>query len=714
MRKIPTISISVLLTAIALMCVLLLTPFNDKNYSEENPKFNFSTKGNKIQIKDDGIWKDFEIKGVNMGSGYPGAFPNDNAIDKETYYRWLEMIGEMNSNVIRVYKLESPEFYSALYKYNKKHEEKIYIIQNIDFPNELMFSEDNIVNLEKNDMLIEKTKKVIDAIHGKNIVLEAKKDKMNLYLHDISDYVLGYIMGIEWDDTYIEYISGINRGIDYDGKYISGAEKASPFEVFLAWWGDETVRYESKKYNEQHLISYANWADTDPFENDIQIEDRKEIDAVVDLDNIHFQNELKTGIFVSYNIYPYYPLFLQYGPYTKYIDETGQVNPYRKYLMELVKHHKYPVVVSEYGIPSSRSTAHSERWRGYAHGGLNENEQADAIAVLYEDIRKAGCAGSMIFSWQDEWYKRAWNEMALSDPDGRAFWNNVQCAEQFFGILSFEPGDKNSCNYPDGDIGEWRQSDQVFKDEDITVSMKGDERYLHIMVDGLDMREDKNYINLALDIAPHIGDINVSDKTFEYPMDFIIQISKDDKSALYIEEEYDVLVNSVLELYYDNTKEGINTLKKTYGNIATKLNGNINFSIVARPDNENFEKIKTVGNTQINEVGRLKQGNGNPDSDKYDSNADYYISGNTAEIRIPWQLLNFTDPSKCEIIDDFEKTNYSVKGTKIEEIHIAPYYDDTKGEIKTGTHKLKGWSKPKWHERKKAVYYKLQKAFEEE
>ena len=714
MKRMITISITVLLILVSSVYILMITPFNDKEYSKENSEFHFSTYGDKIQMCEDGKWKDFEIKGVNMGSGYPGAFPNDNAINKKTYYRWFEMIGEMNANVVRVYKLESPEFYAALYKYNKKHNEKIYLIQNIDFPNEFMFSEDNIIDSESDNELIEKTKTVIDAVHGKNVSIEATKDKADLYFYDVSDYVLGYILGIEWDDTYVEYISNINSGIDYKGKYFSGAENASPFEMFLAWWGDKTFSYELEKYHEQHLISYANWADTDPFENDIQIDDRKEIDAVLDIDNINHNKDVKTGIFVSYNIYPYYPLFLQYGPYTKYTDENGQNNPYRKYLMELVRHHKYPVVVSEYGIPSSRSVAHSEIWRGYSHGGLNEKEQAKAIVSLHKDIKEAGCAGGMVFSWQDEWYKRAWNEMALSDPDGRAFWSNVQCAEQFFGIISFEPGKENDNNYPDGSIEEWKHVKPVYDDQNIKVSMKSDEKYLHILVDGLDMRPDKNYINIALDVSPKLGDENISDKQLEYPSEFIIQISKDKNSGLYVEDEYDVLVNSVLELYYDNTKGGIETLEKTYRNVASKLNGNINFSIVARPDNENFERKNTEVNTQVSEVGILKKGNCNPDSDEYDSNADYYIKGNVAEIRIPWQLLNFTDPSKCEIIDNLKDTEYAVEGIKIKEIHVSPYYDDSKGKIKSGSYKLKCWDKPRWHERKKAVYYMLKEEFKEE
>ena len=47
----------------------------------------------------------FEIRGVNLGSGIPGHFATDYAIDKETYLRWFEEIQAMGANCIRVYTL---------------------------------------------------------------------------------------------------------------------------------------------------------------------------------------------------------------------------------------------------------------------------------------------------------------------------------------------------------------------------------------------------------------------------------------------------------------------------------------------------------------------------------------------------------------------------------------------------------------------------------
>lgn len=52
------------------------------------------------------------------------------------------------------------------------------------------------------------------------------------------------------------------------------------------------------------------------------------------------------------------------------------------------------------------------------------------------------------------------------------------------------------------------------------------------------------------------------------------------------------------------------------------------------------------------ETGKLRQGNGNPEAEDYDSLADYYISENgVVEMRIPWLLLQAKDPSQKEFIE---------------------------------------------------------------
>lgn len=56
----------------------------------------------------------FEIRGVNMGSGIPGEWSTDFAIDKETYLRWFGQIQAMGANVVRVYTINCDLVLQAL------------------------------------------------------------------------------------------------------------------------------------------------------------------------------------------------------------------------------------------------------------------------------------------------------------------------------------------------------------------------------------------------------------------------------------------------------------------------------------------------------------------------------------------------------------------------------------------------------------------------
>lgn len=58
-------------------------PFLQSSDIEVNAK----TEGKQILLKEDGEFVPFEIKGVDLGSGYPGEWSTDFSIDKETYMR---------------------------------------------------------------------------------------------------------------------------------------------------------------------------------------------------------------------------------------------------------------------------------------------------------------------------------------------------------------------------------------------------------------------------------------------------------------------------------------------------------------------------------------------------------------------------------------------------------------------------------------------------
>src|SRR5205814_9867848 len=81
---------------------------------------------------------------------------------------------------------------------------------------------------------------------------------------------------------------------------------------------------------------------------------------------------------------------------------------YFGYLRALKQHHAgRPLLIAEYGVPSSRGVSHLQT-DGLGHGGHDEREMAEIDARLTREVRAAGAAGGVLFAWLDEWFKHTW------------------------------------------------------------------------------------------------------------------------------------------------------------------------------------------------------------------------------------------------------------------------------------------------------------------
>ena len=89
------------------------------------------TDGDRLLVDTGSGFEDFEIRGVDMGSGIPGEGSTDFAIDKETYLRWFRQIKELGANTLRIYTVQSDDFYDAFYEYNYDNPDPLYLIQGV-------------------------------------------------------------------------------------------------------------------------------------------------------------------------------------------------------------------------------------------------------------------------------------------------------------------------------------------------------------------------------------------------------------------------------------------------------------------------------------------------------------------------------------------------------------------------------------------------------
>ncbi len=192
-----------------------------------------------------GSYNAFDIKGINLGMAKPGHFPGEAAITRAEYDRWLEMIGELNVNTVRVYTVHPPAFYRSLAAYNREHTDPIYLIHGNWIGEEQLIAAGDAFSVS--EPFDGSFQRVIDVIHGATTVPAEPGQASGTYDADVSQYVAGYIIGIEWPPTVVLETNDRHESGQYEGNYLSSTVER-PFERWLAQRLDSGVSYEMGTY----------------------------------------------------------------------------------------------------------------------------------------------------------------------------------------------------------------------------------------------------------------------------------------------------------------------------------------------------------------------------------------------------------------------------------------------------------------------------------
>ncbi|KEO81646.1 hypothetical protein [Tumebacillus flagellatus] len=408
--------------------------------------------------------------------------------------------------------------------------------------------------------------------------------------------------------------------------------------------------------------------------------------------------------------YPYYPDFLRFDPtYQNYKDATGTVNPYAGYLHDLKKHSPdLPVMIAEFGVPSSRGMAH----RGPLdrnQGMHTEEEQGKIDADLQKSIYNEGFDGGFVFSWQDEWFKFTWNTMKLTLPRDRgAFWFNRLTNEANFGVIGMVPGKtEDDVIKLDGNAADWaKRTDKTtasYPGFDLTLAH--DEAYLYLLAQKKSGNWDfsKETFTAGFDVLG--GGSTTADiapgVTFKSPVEFLLQLKCDnDGSQLYVNSAYDQHT-----FQYRNSSGGAVPYDASYQDAA--LGKFLPWKLALSYALHLPQSGKDVPFEDLN-VGILKTGQ--------NSLSDWYASGNVLEIRIPWMMIGYTDPSSLQVWDYPYKAgklqNVTSPGVTVEPL-LRANGDTAPVTVDSTAYTWAKWDVPTYHEQKKASYYVLQNAFKQ-
>lgn len=598
----------------------LFLVFNQTIRATSTESIPFSTDTTHLTIWNGTNYIPFFIKGINMGVAVPGTFPGEMAATKEDYARWFTMIQEAGFNCIRLYTLHFPRFYEVLDSFNLAHPSSpLYFMQGVWLEEEYPGYTNNLYFLS--NAFSNEIEENTDCVFGNRTIAFRQGKAYGTYSVNVSKWCMAILVGREVYGEEVQTTDQMNPGINsFSGQHFS-IQNATPTEAWFTSMLDHSVDYMKTRYKTQRPVANSSWPTLDPMMHPEEV-NRTEDSVTVDLSKIKVI-DAPAGYFVSYHAYPYYPDFVGAQiSYQNYADKYGP-NSYLGYLNDLKTHYtKIPLIIAEYGVPSSWAIAHYTS-SGMNHGGFDEYNQGLTNIRLLESIRTSGCGGGIQFSWIDEWFKKTWITDPIDYmPESRILYHNVAAAEQNFGLISY---DKN-----------------IQKDTLIPFNSTKDIRYINASVDysffnleiGL-----KNPMDLpgemwiALDTYSNLlGESKLpTGENIPTRSEFALHLTNY-SAELYVTEAYDIF--GIWHRF-----SGLNQL---FHSIPTD---GAPWKIVRVRNNSSYSEVQYIGNLKVN-------ANNQPVS----SNDAITISDQKINIRIPWFYLNVVAPDQRSVFNDNRTT----------------------------------------------------------
>jgi len=603
-----------------------------------NDSVPFSVDSTSLTVWNGTKYVPFFVKGINLGASVPGKFPGELDVTKQQYVNWIVRMKEAGFNVIRLYTLHMPHFYQVLDSINDANPQNpMYIFQGVwldeDIPNyhQDVYELTSVFDQEINDN--------VDCMHGNKVIAQRPGKAWGSFATDVSKWVMGYITGRE---VYPDEVLNANLNHagtnSFSGPRIS-ISAATPTEAWIAERLNHLVTYEYQYYQTMRPVSFSSWPTLDPLAHPEE-PNRGEDTVWVNLANLDISNA-PAGYFASYHAYPYYPDFMSNDPaYANFTDDIGQ-NSYLGYLTFLKQaYKKFPLIIAEYGVPSSWVSAHFAQ-SGMHHGGFDERQQGENNMRILRNMQTAGCGGGMTFAWIDEWFKRTWIADPLDyDADSRILWHNLTSAEQNFGLVGFQK--QNT-------LQNW----QSFSPGSSVTTIKA--------------AADYDFFKLRLDLANALGlpdtlwitfdtyaaslgeSILPEGQTVSNRAEFALRITNY-SAELYVTEAYDLF-----GIWHNST-----TAAQVFQSVVS--NGG-KWNLVRMRNNNVYSDVQYIGNLQVNKGGLLAS-----------SKDAVTIYDDHIDIKLPWSYLQFTAPDKMKVFHDY-KNIVGSKDTTSDGISVTVFHN---------------------------------------
>jgi len=549
-------------------------------------------------------------------------------------------------------------------------------------------------------------REAIDIIHGCRINF-FDRTGIEVFLSDISPWVVGFVVGADWNPDTITFMNNFEPAMpdSFQGEFFSSAEGASRFEVMLAQIMDSATAYESRRFKVQRPIGFISSPITDFLEYAPAYATQLRKYVQLDPENVLPSESMTAGTFAAYR------LFYFTDDFTNYLtpSQTEALAPiladldrsciYDGYLDLLARYHSMPVIATGFGFSTSRAPYIMDRLP------LTEREQGEALAEMVTQLEERGWGGSFISTWQDTWERRTWNTAFSSDPWRYHYWHNLQSVDQGYGLMAFDPGRYVRPVLIDGQTDEWNDSHLIHEYDGIRIYAQYSLQGLYLLIRGQGVNPE-NTLYLPIDATPRSGTSAFRNLEFDRPSDFLLILSGEDESRLLVNQRY----HATYQRFYEEMM-GINPFTQVpprWDSEFVPITLALQNPLIIEEDIFLWltDEVREMRRLQSWDTGVLTHGIGNPASPYFNSLADFFYGENLVEIRLPWMLLNFFDPSTMRVHDDYYD-QFGVEGIDVREIYIGLAMED--GRVPMSPIPLRGWRNTvEFHERLKQSYFIMQ------
>lgn len=627
------------------------------------------THGDRFEVPSASGWKPFYVKGVNLGVALPGRFPAEFPADSLCYAGWIDTVAAMNANLVRVYTILPPAFYRALAGWNAAHPGRaVWLIHGVwtELPPDHDF-EDRAWKTEFRSEM----RQVVDIVHGAAEFPWRPGHAGGRYDADVSPWTLGYIIGREWEPFAVKAFNAARPGPHAHRGRLLEVSSATATDAWMVEQCDVMLTDELTRYRVLRPIAYTNWPTLDPLHHPTESstgeerEWRRRFGVPATPLKLEYENDAVSldpslarpttanpaGWFASYHAYPYYPDFMIHDPnYARARSSLGRSN-YFGYLTDLKRHHAgIPVLIAEYGVPSSRGVAHLQP-QGWNHGGHDERAMGVVDARLTREIHESGMAGSILFALIDEWFKKNWTVIDLEQPPDRTrLWHNVMDPEQNYGVIAMVSGHADGPRLG-GDPQAWlampvlASASRVPAGAPAAIRLATDASALYLAIDlphfrGCPALWESIGVYIALDTyEPGLGQTALPAKLVrgDIGFEFLVDLQQPDAGTLRITPEYNPYVGheSIQRgddrgRFYSRPVKPVSRADGLFAPLELIVN------------RARFGRDGRFYAAQVHDRGQLRYG-----TEQLTSLADWYfdVDAGLLEVRLPWGLLNFTDPS---------------------------------------------------------------------